>query len=374
MKLLIVRDSFISSARKREIETSLRFLNEYTDVEWEIEYHRDRDLVENMILEGEDDLDEHHIQEYIGRDDVDFIHLDFTDSDWDKLELRSTLYGQAEWINGQGISYGRWTERNADRVEKLPKHLQFLSEVGLGIIHELSHSIGASRKLNHTTHYYFYGYDKKYNQTEESKLKPDRWERTPDPDVFFKSISFKETPMPTRGTILPVEYEDKISQPYLSPASFYAAGYHIGIDWACPLWTPVYAPFDGRVTRNEVNHSVLGNAGYFLYTNPEGNWEAFRFMHLAVPPLVGDYKKGDIIGYTGNTGFSTGPHLHIDVWQDGVIRIAKIKDKPTIVAYTKDPLLAFGLEKEVVTPAPEPVKTLSDYTEKELLNELIKRV
>mgnify|MGYP000176841538 CR=1 FL=1 len=368
MKILILRKFSFTKKRIAEIETALRFLNENTPETWEIEYLRDKDLEDYLEIEGGDNLDEHAIQSYVNRDDVDYIHVDMTDSTWRKLDLRPTLYGQAQLIDGQGITYGRWTERNADRVKYLPEHLQYLSEVGLGIVHEIGHCLSYTYKIGYTSHYYFYGYDKRYTAAQERDQDPKRWQRTPDPDVYYKNLPWHNKE-PMKGTILPKEYEDKISQAYLTPADFYSVGYHIGTDWACPLFTPVYAPFDGRTTRREVLHKTLGNCGYYLYKNAEGEYEAMRFMHLAMAPVVGNYKKGDIIGYTGNTGFSTGPHLHIDVWRGGYIKIDQIRNKETILAYTKDPIEAFGLGD--VTP---PEKTLADYTSKELLNEVIKRV
>ena len=184
-KLLIVRSTRITARRFAEIETARRFLNENTKDTWEFQYIDDKNLANNLVIEDNDNLDEHAIKSYINRPDVGYIHLDITDFIWRRLKLRPTLYGQAELIDGQGITYGRWTQRNAKRVKELPKELHYLSEVGLGIIHEVGHIEGFKRKLPYSTHYYFYGFEKKLSAREEKIQKPKRYVRIPDPQVLF---------------------------------------------------------------------------------------------------------------------------------------------------------------------------------------------
>jgi len=198
MKILIVRRYAFTDKRKQEIETALEFLHKFTPLKWSIEYRQDKDIEDHMVLEGKDkdNLDEHAIKAYVDAPEYDFIHVDLTDLSWKKLGLRSTLYGQAERIDGQGITYGRWTERNASRVDDLPKHLHFLSEVGLGIVHEIGHILSYQFNIGYTSHYYFYGYQNKVTRQQEASLKPKRYARTPDPDVFFKDLAWNDEKPP----------------------------------------------------------------------------------------------------------------------------------------------------------------------------------
>jgi murein DD-endopeptidase MepM/ murein hydrolase activator NlpD len=85
---------------------------------------------------------------------------------------------------------------------------------------------------------------------------------------------------------------------------------HKGIDLASPIGTPIRATADGVVSRADWFSS------YGLYVSLEhGGQIETRYGHMSrlnVAPgqLV---KKGDIIGYVGSTGRSTGPHLHYEV-------------------------------------------------------------
>jgi murein DD-endopeptidase MepM/ murein hydrolase activator NlpD len=85
---------------------------------------------------------------------------------------------------------------------------------------------------------------------------------------------------------------------------------HKGVDLAAPTGTPIYATADGIVSKAERFSS------YGLYVSMEhGAQVQTRFAHMSRIAVANgqNVKKGDIIGYVGSTGRSTGPHLHYEV-------------------------------------------------------------
>ena len=89
---------------------------------------------------------------------------------------------------------------------------------------------------------------------------------------------------------------------------------HRGLDFSAPVGTPVLAPASGRVKRA----SRGGSLGQFVEID-HGNGLVTRYAHLS-EFLVrkGDWvTRGQIIGRVGNTGRSTGPHLHYEVVNNG---------------------------------------------------------
>jgi murein DD-endopeptidase MepM/ murein hydrolase activator NlpD len=91
---------------------------------------------------------------------------------------------------------------------------------------------------------------------------------------------------------------------------------HKGVDWAAPMGTPVFAAFDGKV-------SYAGDGkdyGNLIKLSHPGSKET-RYAHLsrfAEKSKPGTaVKAGDIIGYVGTTGLSTGPHLHFEIYSAG---------------------------------------------------------
>ncbi|MGB0639194.1 MAG: M23 family metallopeptidase [Myxococcota bacterium] len=85
------------------------------------------------------------------------------------------------------------------------------------------------------------------------------------------------------------------------------ARHHLGADIANQEGTPVYAANNGRVTRSERQHSfgevvILGH----------GQTVSSSYNHLVERAVVeGEYvEKGQLVGWMGTTGLSTGPHLH----------------------------------------------------------------
>ena len=89
---------------------------------------------------------------------------------------------------------------------------------------------------------------------------------------------------------------------------------HKGIDLAAPRGTPVYAAADGMVAKAQ----RFGTYGKYIQIEHGGQIET-RYAHLSgYAVAAGDYvHKGELIGYVGSTGRSTGPHLHYEVRVDG---------------------------------------------------------
>ena len=90
---------------------------------------------------------------------------------------------------------------------------------------------------------------------------------------------------------------------------------HKGIDLAAPTGTPVYATADGAITRADRSRTY----GLVIYIDHGAELET-RYAHLSKLLVADgqDVRKGDLIGYVGSTGRSTGPHLHYEVRVDGV--------------------------------------------------------
>lgn len=85
---------------------------------------------------------------------------------------------------------------------------------------------------------------------------------------------------------------------------------HKGIDMAAPSGTPIYATADGLVSKAE----WFSSYGNFISISHGAELET-RFGHLSRIAVSSGQRvrKGDLIGYVGSTGRSTGPHLHYEV-------------------------------------------------------------
>lgn len=90
--------------------------------------------------------------------------------------------------------------------------------------------------------------------------------------------------------------------------------FHYGVDLSAPTGTPIVASRSGKVTQASYDSS----SGYHVYIN-HGDGFVTRYLHMThyiVSP--GQYvNAGQVIGYCGSTGASTGPHLHFSVYYNG---------------------------------------------------------
>ena len=92
---------------------------------------------------------------------------------------------------------------------------------------------------------------------------------------------------------------------------------HSGTDWACPEGTPLLAPWDGVVVRVDYD-VVFGN--HLLLRSSGGRLGPFGHLTSALVSAGTRVTAGQQIALSGNTGSSTGPHLHLTMWsKDGVL-------------------------------------------------------
>jgi murein DD-endopeptidase MepM/ murein hydrolase activator NlpD len=91
---------------------------------------------------------------------------------------------------------------------------------------------------------------------------------------------------------------------------------HLGVDYAAPTGTPVWASMGGKVTQAEM---MRGSGNTIVIQH--GNGLQTRYYHLS--RFAKNMKAGkqvqqkEVIGYVGTTGLSTGPHLHFSVVKNG---------------------------------------------------------
>lgn len=122
-------------------------------------------------------------------------------------------------------------------------------------------------------------------------------------------------PSGSTSWIRPVSYK-KLTSPFglrNSPTTG-ASTYHQGVDLAADAGTPIYAARSGVVT----TATYSGSAGYYVTIN-HGDGYSSIYMHMTnyVVRSGAAVSQGQLIGYVGSTGISTGNHLHFGIAKNG---------------------------------------------------------
>ena len=124
------------------------------------------------------------------------------------------------------------------------------------------------------------------------------------------------------GFICPLKSYTRISSEYgwrKNPVSG-VNKLHAGIDFAAPAGTPIYAAASGYVQVAGWSSGGYGNYVVIYHGKmTDGNAYSTLYGHMrSVATSAGKYvNQGDLIGYVGSTGNSTGNHLHLEVWKGG---------------------------------------------------------
>tara|TARA_B100001094_G_C18124365_1_gene768631 strand:- start:680 stop:1525 length:846 start_codon:yes stop_codon:yes gene_type:complete len=90
---------------------------------------------------------------------------------------------------------------------------------------------------------------------------------------------------------------------------------HAGMDFSAKTGTPIYATGDGKIIK--VKRSRRGHGNHVIIDHGFGYKTLYAHMSKYTVKRGQKVNRGDIIGYVGNTGMSTAPHLHYEVHKNG---------------------------------------------------------
>jgi murein DD-endopeptidase MepM/ murein hydrolase activator NlpD len=101
----------------------------------------------------------------------------------------------------------------------------------------------------------------------------------------------------------------KITTAYKKKGKMWSKGYHTGIDMAVPVGTEVVAVADGKIEPANWGKSY----GIQAVQKVEGGWVIYAHLSKLEVKAGDKVVKGQKIGLSGNTGNSSGPHLHFEM-------------------------------------------------------------
>lgn len=141
-------------------------------------------------------------------------------------------------------------------------------------------------------------------------------------EIIKEEVTYEAVPkIVEKGTKIPPTYIKPISGGRLS-SSFGrrsapkkgASTYHKGVDWATPTGTAVVASSGGTVARAGWGSGY----GYVVYINhPDGRQTRYGHLSKVLVSAGQTVSQGQKIALSGNTGVSTGPHLHFEILING---------------------------------------------------------
>jgi len=91
--------------------------------------------------------------------------------------------------------------------------------------------------------------------------------------------------------------------------------FHYGVDFSAPKGTPIYATGNGTIKKTKKSRRGFGN--HLVIDHGYGYESLYAHMQKYIVRKGQKVKRGDLIGYVGNSGKSTAPHLHYEVHKDG---------------------------------------------------------
>ena len=139
-------------------------------------------------------------------------------------------------------------------------------------------------------------------------------------DEVAKLAEEKEKLLEAIPAIQPVNNEDLTRMAsgfgYRTDPFTKAKKFHFGMDFTAPRGTPVYASGDGKVVR--ADNSASGYGKHIRIDHGYGYESLYAHLYKYNVRPGKRIKRGDLIGFVGSTGRSEAPHLHYEIFKDGV--------------------------------------------------------
>ena len=133
------------------------------------------------------------------------------------------------------------------------------------------------------------------------------------------------------------------------------SSFHTGIDYACPLGTPILSSEAGEVMFAGYDSTGFGYC--VIIQHKDGNATLYAHMTMTAVQVGNKIEQSKVVGYSGSTGNSTGPHLHFEArhqWNDSKSHFDPMS-LPLHSVYDEAPDLKgadeLGPDVEIVAPA-----------------------
>lgn len=142
----------------------------------------------------------------------------------------------------------------------------------------------------------------------------------------------------TLRLLRPVPKGTRVSSPFGKRLLEGKLVHHNGTDFAVPVGTPIHAAVDGLVQRagwEDANHPTRGYGLRVMQAFMVDGVRYFSWYGHLSKVLVDEGRRlraGDVVGLSGNTGHSTGPHLHFGVRQSDTPDFMEVEfyDEPSL--------------------------------------------
>lgn len=136
----------------------------------------------------------------------------------------------------------------------------------------------------------------------------------PQADLITSTIELRSTPEPNLIIVGPSDstYQWPLSSFNISQRFSFS---HPGIDLATQVGTPIYPVAGGQIT--SVNHLNWGYGNHLLITHPNGITSLYAHLNKIRVTPGETIQKQTILGTIGSTGWSTGNHLHLEIYTAG---------------------------------------------------------